>query len=61
MCGDDLKSSRPWRVIAEEVSREQDSKKLSELVLELDRAMLEQGAVRNPQNDAAEISKKNCA
>lgn len=32
-------ASRPWKVIAEEVTREQDSNKLSELVTELNEAL----------------------
>ena len=36
-------SARPWREIAEEVSREQNSEKLARLVEELNRAMAEQG------------------
>jgi hypothetical protein len=36
-------SARPWREIAEEVSREQNSAKLAQLVEELNRAMAEQG------------------
>jgi hypothetical protein len=36
-------SARPWREIAEEVSKEQNSAKLAQLVEELNRAMAEQG------------------
>jgi len=35
-------ATRPWKVIAEEVSHEQNPKKLSELISELNRALDEQ-------------------
>jgi hypothetical protein len=35
--------TRPWKVIAEEVSREHDTKKMAELISELNRAMDAQG------------------
>ena len=35
--------TRPWKVIAEEVSREHDPKRMAELVSELNRALDEQG------------------
>ena len=41
--------ARPWRIIAAEISQEHDSKKMAELVQELDRAMQEQGLVK-PNN-----------
>lgn len=34
--------SRPWRTIADEITREQDSQKMLELVRELERALDEQ-------------------
>ena len=37
------KTTRPWRAIAEDVSHEQNSNKLSELLQELNRALDEQG------------------
>jgi hypothetical protein len=36
------KTPRPWRVIAEEASREYDPRKMAELMRELDRALEEQ-------------------
>ncbi|HEV2469284.1 MAG TPA: hypothetical protein VGS78_08820 [Candidatus Sulfotelmatobacter sp.] len=36
------KIPRPWRVIAEEASREYDPRKMAELMRELDRAIEEQ-------------------
>jgi hypothetical protein len=36
-------ATRPWKVIAEEVSREHDAKKMIALISELNRAMEEQG------------------
>lgn len=43
-----VRSTRPWKVIAEEVSNERDSKKMAELVSELNRAMDEQGVGKPP-------------
>ena len=37
---------RPWRTIADEITREQDSQKMLELVRELERALDEQEIVR---------------
>jgi hypothetical protein len=42
-------TSRPWRTIADEVSREQDPAKLSMLVEELNRALDEQGLDGKPK------------
>ena len=39
----DSAGSRPWKVIAEEVSREQDPARLTELIEELTHALDEQG------------------
>jgi hypothetical protein len=38
-----LGHARPWRVVAEEVSREQDPARLTKLVEELNQALDEQG------------------
>ena len=38
--------ARPWRLIAEQASREFDSGKLADLVRELNRALDEQGVLR---------------
>ena len=35
-------AARPWRIIAAEITKEQDSQKIVELVQELDRALTEQ-------------------
>lgn len=40
--------TRPWKVVAAEVSHEHDPKKLSQLVSELNRAMDEQGIGKSP-------------
>jgi hypothetical protein len=45
-------SARPWREIAEEVSREQNSAKLAQLVEELNRAMAEEGVGEPPSTPA---------
>lgn len=37
------RTTRPWKVIAEEVSHEQDPVRLSKLIEELNRALDEQG------------------
>jgi hypothetical protein len=39
------KSARPWRVIAEEASREYDPLKMAELMRELNQALEEQGVI----------------
>lgn len=41
-------SSRPWRVIAEELSQETDSQRILELSFELNRALDEQGISIDP-------------
>lgn len=40
--------ARPWKVIAQEVSHEQDSAKLTKLVAELNQALDEQGIGMSP-------------
>ena len=40
--------ARPWKVIAQEASREQDSAKLTKLVAELNQALDEQGIGMSP-------------
>jgi len=42
-------TTRPWKVIAAEVFSEKDSKRLSELVAELNRALDEQGMGGRPK------------
>lgn len=39
-------NARPWRVVAAEVTTEQDSKKLAKLIEELNRALEEQAALK---------------
>jgi hypothetical protein len=51
--------ARPWKVIAQQVSHEQDSAKLTKLVAELNQALDEQGigmspAVLNPDDQVDE-------
>ena len=41
------KPARPWRVIAEEASHEFDSRKMADLLRELNRALEEQGVIRS--------------
>jgi len=38
--------ARPWRVVAVEITTEYDSRKLAQLVEELNRALEEQGVVK---------------
>jgi len=47
-------TSRPWKLIAEKVSREQEPKKMDELVAELNQALEEQGidGAPKPKPDA---------
>jgi len=40
------KPARPWRVIAEEASHEFDSRKMADLLRELNQALEEQGVLR---------------
>ena len=40
------KPARPWRVIAEQVSHEFDSRKMADLLRELNQALGEQGVLR---------------
>ena len=42
-------ATRPWKIIAEEVSREQDSKRMPELVAELNQALDEQNLDGTPR------------
>jgi len=41
------KTTRPWRVVAAEVTKKQDPTKLTKLVEELSRALEEQGAAKS--------------
>ena len=52
--------ARPWKVIAQEVSHEQDSAKLTKLVAELNRALDEQGIGMSPAmlNPDDQVNKK---
>lgn len=43
--------ARPWKVIAQEVSAEQDSAKLTKLVAELNQALDEQGVGGSPATE----------
>jgi hypothetical protein len=49
-------AARSWKVVADEVSREQDPKKMTELVTELDQALEEQGldGKPKPKGDASQ-------
>jgi len=42
-------STRPWKAVAEEVTRERDPKRLTELVTELNQALDEQGIDGKPK------------
>lgn len=45
------KPARPWRVIAEEASREYDANRMAELMLELNQAFDEQGVTSSGNTD----------
>jgi hypothetical protein len=48
------KTTRPWRVVAAEVTKEKDSTKLTKLVEELNRALEEQGGLNLQRHDKQE-------
>lgn len=56
MVDEPLLPARPWRVIAAEVTREQDPQKMALLLVELNRALDEQelGKRHPPQDDSNE-------
>ena len=61
MPGDATKPIRPWQVIAEEVSRESDSAKLTHLLEELNRALDEQCIKPRSCRSNLATNKKNTA
>jgi hypothetical protein len=52
-------AARSWKVVAEEVSREQDARKLTNLVAELNQALEEQGLDGNPKPKKASKTKQD--
>ena len=58
MAEDHLKSDRPWREIAEEVSTESDSDKVAELSEELIKA-LDKQSPHAPERDKEQIRRKS--
>jgi hypothetical protein len=50
------KPARPWRVIAEEASREHDAAKMAELMHELNQALEEQGLLESSEEHSKKIA-----